>query len=240
MPVAELMDDVPARALAVYAHPDDPEIACGGTLARWAAAGCEVQVMVCTRGEKGSADPAADPDELARRRAEEMAAAGRVLGLAGRRQLDVDDGDLAETAGLRGLLVAVIRELRPDVLLCHDPTAVFFGETYFNHSDHRALGWAALDAVSPAAGNPHYFPDAGSAHHVDTVLLSGTLEPNVWVDVGSSIETKVDAVLCHTSQLGEGGEGEWFRSVLRQRAEEAGRLAGVRFAEGFRRLRLGA
>ncbi len=236
--MTELMDDVPARALAVYAHPDDPEIACGGTLARWAAGGCEVHVMVCTRGEKGSSDPASDPDELAGRRAAEMEAAGQVLGLAGRRRLAVDDGDLAETPGLRGLIVAAIRELRPDVLLCHDPTAAFFGETYFNHADHRALGWAALDAVSPAAANPHYFPDAGPAHHVARVLLSGTLEPNVWVDVGATIDTKADAVLCHTSQLGEGGE--WFRSVLRERAEEAGRMAGVRYAEGFRRLRLGA
>ena len=231
------MDDVPARALAVYAHPDDPEIACGGTLARWAARGCEVHVMVCTRGEKGSSDPATDPEELARRRAGEMAASGRVLGLAGRRQLAVDDGELAEMPGLRGLLVAAIRELRPEVVLCHDPTAVFFGETYFNHADHRALGWAALDAISPAAANPHYFPDAGPTHHVERVLLSGTLEPNLWIDVGAFMESKVEAVACHTSQLGEGGE--WFRSVLRQRAEEEGRQAGVRFAEGFRRLRLG-
>jgi LmbE family N-acetylglucosaminyl deacetylase len=200
--------------------------------------------MVCTRGEKGSSNPATDPDELARRRAGEMEAAGRVLGLAGRRQLDVGDGDLAETPGLRALIAAAIRELRPEVMLCHDPTAVFFGETYFNHADHRALGWAALDAVSPAAANPHYFPDAGAAHHVERVLLSGTLEPNLWVDIGTSIETKVDAVICHTSQLGDasrlGEGGEWFRSVLRERAEEAGRQAGVRFAEGFRGLRLGA
>ena len=138
----ELMDDVPARALAVYAHPDDPEIACGGTLARWASAGCHVQVMVCTRGEKGSPDPSVDTEELAARRRAEMEASGRVLGLAGRRLLDIDDGELAGTPHVRALLGAAIRELRPDVLLCHDPTAVFFGETYFNHADHRALGWA--------------------------------------------------------------------------------------------------
>jgi LmbE family N-acetylglucosaminyl deacetylase len=234
---APLLEEVPGRALAVYAHPDDPEIACGGTLARWAAAGCEVHVAVCTQGEKGSSDAAVDPEDLARRRAEEMEAAGRVLGLAGRRVLGVADGELAETPGLRRLIVGWIRELRPDVLLAHDPTAVFFGQTYFNHADHRALGWATLDAVSPAAGNPHYFPGAGPAHQVDRVLLSGTLEPDVWVDIGTTIDTKVEAVVCHTSQLGEGRD--WFRSVLRQRAEEAGRQAGVRFAEGFRGLRLG-
>jgi len=66
---------VPARALAVYAHPDDPEISAGGTLARWAEAGSEVWVLVTTRGDKGSSDPATDPDELADRRRAETAAA---------------------------------------------------------------------------------------------------------------------------------------------------------------------
>ena len=231
-----LYHEVPSRALAVYAHPDDPEISCGATLARWAAGGCEVHVLVCARGEKGSLDPATDPDELARRRDAEMEASGRVLGLAGRRHLGFGDGELPDSADLRRQVVAVIREVKPQVVLCNDPTAVFFGDTYYNHADHRITGWAVLDAVAPAAGNPHYFPDAGPAHQVESVFMSATLEPNVWVDVGSSIETKIEAVLCHRSQLGEGGD--FFRDVLHQRAEDGGRLAGVRYAEGFRRLTL--
>ena len=71
--VAELVDAVPARVLAVYAHPDDPEISCGGTLARWARDGAEVHVLICTRGEKGSPDPDQDPEELARLRMQEVA-----------------------------------------------------------------------------------------------------------------------------------------------------------------------
>ncbi len=235
-PVAALYDDAPARALAVYAHPDDPEISCGATLARWAAAGAEVHVLVLTRGEKGSHDPAADLAELAARRTTEMAASGRVLGLAGREQLGVDDGELANSLAVRERIVSVIRSVRPDVVVCPDPTAVIFGDTYFNHADHRVAGWATLDAVSPAAGNPHYFPSAGPPHPVGVVLLSGTLDPNVWVDVTSSLGTKVDALLCHTSQLD--GSEELFRDVLRNRAEAEGRAAGVRYAEGFRRLTL--
>jgi LmbE family N-acetylglucosaminyl deacetylase len=229
--------DAPARALAVYAHPDDPEISCGATLARWAAAGGEVHVLVLTRGEKGSSDPTTDTAELARRRAAEMEASGRVLGLAGREQLPVDDGELANTPELRRSIVAAVRRVRPDVVVCPDPTAVIFGDTYFNHADHRMAGWATLDAVSPAAGNPHYFPEQGPAHKVGAVLLSGTLAPNVWVDVAESLETKIGALLCHRSQLE--GSGEWFRDVLRRRAEEEGRAAGIRYAEGFRRLTLG-
>ena len=52
-----------------------------------------------------------------------------------------------------------IRSVRPDVVCCPDPTAVFFGDAYVNHRDHRVTGWATLDAVAPAAGNPHYFPE---------------------------------------------------------------------------------
>src|SRR5258707_11040589 len=81
--VAELVDTVPASALAVYAHPDDSEVSCGGTLARWAAGGCQVHVVVCTRGDKGSSDPSVKPDQLARRRAKEVSAAGKVLGVSG-------------------------------------------------------------------------------------------------------------------------------------------------------------
>lgn len=210
-----------------------------------------MHVLVCTRGEKGSADPAVDLAELAQRRAGEMEAAGRALGLAGRRQLPVDDGELCAYGDLRGDIVAVVRQLRPQVVLCPDPTAVFFGDSYYNHADHRMVGWACLDAVAPAAANPHYFPEAGPAHQVQTMLLSGTLEPDVWVDVTAGLDAKIAAVLCHASQLTSmepatpatdhpGGSPDWFADVLRQRAADAGRQGGVAYAEGFRRLILGS
>ena len=233
--MADLLAAVPSRALAVYAHPDDPEISCGATLAAWAAAGADVHVLTCTRGDKGSSDPATDLDELARRRAAEVAAASQVLGLAGHEQLDIDDGEIENIAAVRSRIVAAVRRVRPEVVVCPDPTAVIFGDTYFNHRDHRMVGWATLDAVAPAAGNPHYFPDAGPAHKVSSVLMSASLEPNVWVDVGATIDTKVAALACHASQLGDEGE-EWLRSVIRARAEGDGRAAGVGHAEGFRRL----
>lgn len=234
--MAELVDGAPASALAVYAHPDDPEVSCGGTLARWAAAGADVHVVVCAAGDKGASDPAVDPAELARRRAAEVAEATKALGLLGHRLLGLPDGEVDNTLELRRTLVAVIRELKPAVVVCPDPTAVFFGQHYFNHRDHREVGWATLDAVSPAAANPHYFPDAGPAHQVGAVYLSGTLDPDVVVDITHTIDAKAEALLHHESQLGEAGE--WMRHVVRQRAEEAGRAAGVAFGEGFRRLRL--
>lgn len=231
-----LDDAIPSRALAVYAHPDDPEVSCGGTLARWASAGAEVHVVVCAAGDKGSTDPSTDPAKLAERRAEEVRQAGAALGLAGHHLLGRPDGEVDNDAALRARLVEIIRAVKPTIVVCPDPTAALFGQRYFNHRDHREVGWATLDAVAPAAANPHYFPDAGPAHQVQAVYLSGTLEPDLWVDIGGTIEAKAEALLRHESQLGEAGE--WMRQVVRQRAEEAGRAAGVRYAEAFRLLRL--
>jgi LmbE family N-acetylglucosaminyl deacetylase len=234
--VAELMDAAPASALAIYAHPDDPDVSSGGTLARWAAAGADIFVCICAEGDKGSLDPSIDPMELAAQRRQEVAGAGRVLGVTGHHFLGYLDGELRDDEELRGRLVRLIRDLRPEAVMCPDPTAVFFGQHYANHRDHRVVGWAALDATTPAAGMPHYFPELGAAHRPAALYLSGTLEPDVWVDITGTIDLKAQALACHASQVGP--PGEWMRSVVRQRAEAGGRQAGVRFAEGFRRLLL--
>jgi LmbE family N-acetylglucosaminyl deacetylase len=235
--VAELVSEVPGVALAVYAHPDDADVGCGGTLARWAARGCAVHLVVCTDGGKGTPDPDVDPGALVARRAGEIAAAAEAVGLASHRVLGAADGELDERPGFREELVALIRSVRPEVVLGHDPTAVFFGQHYFNHRDHRAAGWALLDALSPSAALPHYYPSAGPAHQVEAAYLSGTLEPDVWVDITESIGAKEAAVECHASQF-RAGAG-WAAAAVRRRAEEEGQRAGVAFAEGFRRLRLG-
>jgi LmbE family N-acetylglucosaminyl deacetylase len=233
-----ILDDVPARALAIYAHPDDPEVSCGGTLAGWAAAGAEVHVVIACRGEKGSSDPDADPVAVAAQRAEEVAAAAAALGLAGVDLLGHPDGDLDGLGpALRAELVGLVRAHRPDTVVCPDPTAVLFGDGYVNHVDHRAIGWAAIDAVAPAAASPHYFPDRGPAHQVSTLLLTGTLEPDVWVDVGASLDAKVAALFHHRTQLGHEGGGDWLDDFVRHRAEDEGRRAGVTYAESFRRIR---
>ena len=235
--VVAASEEIPDRALAVYAHPDDPEISAGGTLARWAAAGTEVWVLITTQGDKGTQDPDADPATLAALRVEETAKAAALLGFTGTRHLDHPDGELVDDHELRGSIVQVIREVQPDVVLCPDPTAVFFGDGYVSHIDHRTIGWATLDAVTPAAASPLYFPDRGDAHQVETLLLSGTFEPDVWVDVGDVLDRKVAALFAHTSRLADDAD-EWLDDFVRHRAAEEGARAGVTYAEAFRRIRL--
>jgi LmbE family N-acetylglucosaminyl deacetylase len=235
--VSELVTERPDVVLAVYAHPDDAHVACGGTLARWAAEGARVHLVILTDGAKGTADPSVVPAELAKVRAAELDEAGALLQVSSHVNLGFGDGELENDEELRGSLVQWIRDVGPNAVFGHDPTAVFFGQDYFNHRDHRSAGWALLDAISPAAALPHYFPDRGAPHQVATVYLSASLEPDVYVDVTSTIDTKAKAVECHRSQFSS-ADG-WAGEAVRLRAEEEGRRCGVAFAEGFRRLRLG-
>ncbi|MGH8918394.1 MAG: PIG-L family deacetylase, partial [Actinomycetes bacterium] len=79
--MVEIDKTVPATVLAIYAHPDDPDVSAGGTLAAWAAAGADVQVCICADGDKGSVDPARDRTALVRERRDEVTAAGSLLGV---------------------------------------------------------------------------------------------------------------------------------------------------------------
>src|SRR5687768_12871056 len=133
--MAELDHDVPRCALAIYAHPDDPEVSCGGTLARWAAAGSEVHMVICARGDKGSTDPRVERAALAVQRRNEVAASAVALGVASWEVLDHDDGELEDTREFRAELVAIVRRTTPEAVVCPDPTAILFGQHYFNHRD---------------------------------------------------------------------------------------------------------
>jgi LmbE family N-acetylglucosaminyl deacetylase len=229
-----LVDEPPASALAIYAHPDDPAISCGGTLACWAAGGSTVHVVICTAGDKGTTDPGTDPDALAQLRVVEAERSAELLGVRGTYFLGRLDGELENDAALRRELVEIIRDLRPEAIVSPDPLAVFFGEHHYNHRDHRVVGWAALDAAAPAAALPLYFKGTGTAHQVTAAYLSGSLQPSVWVDVTSTIDRKIEAVSCHVSQLVDAGD--WIASALRDGAEDSGRDAGVDYAEPFRRI----
>ena len=135
---------------------------------------------------------------------------------------------------MRARLIEIVRRLQPDALIAPDPTAVFFGDSYVNHRDHRELGWAVLDSLVPAA-SPLYLPEAGPPHQVSLVLLTGTLEPNAWVDIDAVLAQKVAAVACHESRLGD--DPSLVAEVIEQRAAAEGQRAGTRHAEAFRRLR---
>lgn len=225
----------PRRILAVYAHPDDPEVSCAGTLARWADEGAEVHLVICTAGDKGATHGGIDPAELVTARAAEADAAAAVLGLAGHANLGRPDGEVENTPDLRRELVARIRALKPDTVVSCDPTPVFFGSRYVNHHDHRSVGFAVLDACAPAAASPLYVPEVGPPHQVGAIYLSGTLEPDHWEDIATTVDRKVESLICHRSQVGD--DLDLVDLVVRRRAASAGADAGLEAAEAFRVLR---
>ena len=227
-------------ALGVFAHPDDAEIAAGGTMANWVDADREVHLLVLTNGDRGSQDPALDRAELAAIRARETEEAAKVLGLASVRILDLHDGDLMNTVEVREQVVRRLREVRAETVLSVDPIAVFFQNSYYNHSDHRNAGWVALDSAFPGSGNPHFFPEhLGEGLGVQDVLdvwLGWTNEPTHTEDVTATWSRKIDALAKHDSQLSEGIR--YFETFLLEEAQAAGEKIGVGRAEEFRRLDL--
>lgn len=238
----EAPNERPGPALAVFAHPDDAEIAAGGTLARWAKEGREVHLLVLTNGDRGSDDPAQDREELARIRLVETQVAADYMGLAGIRILPNHDGELQNDHAVRREVARRIREVRPTTVLTCDPTAWFFGNQYFNHADHRTAGAATLDGVFPGAGNPHFFEELVAEGlqpwSVREVWLAWTTEPNQYQDITGFMDAKIQALARHESQV-QGGLLGFFEQWLPTEAEENGRKIGVAHAEAFRVLNLG-
>jgi LmbE family N-acetylglucosaminyl deacetylase len=225
--------------LGIFAHPDDAEICAGGVLAKWAAAGREVHLLILTNGDRGSQDPSQDRGELAATRARETEEAAEVLGLASVRIGTVSDSELENSEEVREGVVRRIREVRAETVVACDPTAVFFSGRYYNHSDHRTSGFVALDACYPGSGNPHFFPeqlDDLETQDVFDLWLGWTNEPNHVEDISGHLATKMAALAKHDSQLAEGIR--FFEEFLGKDAVEAGEKIGVEHAEEFRVLDL--
>ena len=226
--------------LAIFAHPDDAEICAGGALAKWAATGREVHLLILTNGDRGSGDPRASRGELAATRRRETEEAAEVLGLASARVLSTHDGELENTSILREAVTRRIREVRAETAVSCDPTAVFFENRYYNHSDHRTAGWIALDSCFPGSGNPHFFSEhlgeGLQAKDVFDVWLGWSNEPNRTEDVTGFFDVKIQALARHASQLTEGIR--FFDEFLRKDAIRAGERIGVEHAEEFRVLDL--
>jgi LmbE family N-acetylglucosaminyl deacetylase len=193
----------PAEVMVVTPHPDDAEIGAGGTVARWIGEGKRVVYVVCTNGNKGSADPEMQPEKLAAIREEEQRAAAWSLGVAEVVFLRHPDQSLEDTIEFRKELVRLIRRYRPHTVLTCDPYQRYF----WWHRDHRITGRVTLDAIFPCARDFHSFPElleeGLQPHKVSEVLLWGSEEPNYRSDVTATFAAKMAALSCHRSQIGD-------------------------------------
>jgi len=219
------------RVMVIFAHPDDAEVQCAGTVALWAAEGKKVTYVVLTRGDKGTQDPAMTPEALARLRQEEQLRAAQELGVGKVLFLENGDGELEVTMERRKALTRIIREYQPEVLVTHDPWM-----RYQLHPDHRASGTLALDAMI-SARDRLYFPEQIAQGlnpcRVRRALLFASENPDYWVDIEPTLEKKVRALGQHRSQVSQWPKWEEW---LRKRAENAASSQGLKFAEPFKRL----
>ena len=219
------MSEEQPRVLVIAAHPDDADISCGGTIARWGREGRQIHYVLCTSGNRGSNDPEMTPERLGEIRKAEQRAAAQILGVAGLTFLRHEDCELEETLTFRRELSGLIRTLRPEVLMTHDPWA-----RYRIHPDHRAVGFTALAAIV-TAGN-QMLREGPPPHSVGEICLFQTDNPDFWVDVTETLELKLQAIREHRSQTAHSGEEIMKR--VRKWAETAGKEAGVALAEGFK------
>ncbi len=240
--IEQLALHVPKRAMVVMAHPDDTEFSCGGTVSTLCRDGWDVQIVVTTSGNKGTKDPEVTGQFLAGVREEEQRRAAEVMGAREPVFFGFPDGYIRNDDELRGLIVRQIRLHRPELVITWDGF-----RPGFNHSDHRLTGQATYDAIYPAADDHLYYPldkEEGLAPHRPlALLLAGTNDPDYVVDIEPVLETKVRAVLAHTSQMGGRSEeqllGMWRERAERERAVSADEqpLQPI-FRESFRKVLL--
>lgn len=228
------MTGVPWRALVVAAHPDDIEFGCAGTVATWTDAGADVTYCIVTDGSTGTQDRAVIGEKLAATRRSESERAAKVVGVDRIEWLGYRDGYVEYSLDLRRDIARVFRALKPHRFVVMDPTPTI--EDFINHPDHRAIGQASLDATLTAGTTPGHFPE----------LLEEGLEPwrglrETWImgpgnrstriDITSTIDRKIEALVCHVSQVGEdaGTIGTWMRAWT----AEVGAPEGYAHAESF-------
>ena len=226
------MTEATQRVMVVTAHPDDPEFAAGGTIAKLTKEGREVTYVIVTNGNKGSGDRAVTPEALARVREEEQRNAARTLGVARVEFLGYEDGEVEDTRSLRLDITRQIRRWRPDLIVTQSPHRAY--TNFFAwHRDHRITGGVVLDCVYPLARDhlsfPELLPDY-EPHKVREVYLIQWEQPRLVIDITGTIDLKLAAVACHASQV---GDWQAVEARVRRRAASLGEPNGHAYAEGF-------
>ena len=232
-----LSDTEIQQVLVIAAHPDDVDFGSAGTVAGWTDAGIGVAYCIVTDGDAGGYDESVPRADIAPLRRKEQTAAAACVGVHDLRFLGYADGQVEPTLALRKDLARVIRQVRPDRVVCPTPKRNYTRMPP-SHPDHRAVGSAALDAVYPDARNPFAFPELRTdegleAWTVREVWMQGGVAPNHYVDVTETFSRKIAALRAHESQTGHMEQLEEFLRGWLSRAAAAGGLPEGRLAEAF-------
>jgi LmbE family N-acetylglucosaminyl deacetylase len=228
------------RVLVVTAHPDDVDFGFAGSVAAMTDAGVEVAYCIVTDGGAGGAETGIPREEMAEIRRDEQRKAAAVVGVHELHFLGYLDGRLQPTLELRRDISRVIRQVRPQRVYSQSPERNL-DRIYASHPDHLAAGEATLCAVYPDARNRWAHPELAAEGlepwTVPAVWLgAATSGPTHYLDITSSIDRKIEALLSHKSQLPDPEQTETMvRTWATAMAVTAGLPAG-HFAEGIRRV----
>jgi LmbE family N-acetylglucosaminyl deacetylase len=216
---------VPSSALVVFSHPDDAEFVSAGTVATWAEQGCEIAYLLGTSGDKGTSEPDIPTQKLIDMREKEQRDAADILGVKHVEFLRYPDATLVADLDLRLAITRQIRRYKPEAVICQDPTARYVGQEYIQHPDHIAMGEATLAAIFPSSRDHLTFPEllqeGLEPHKVKYVFLSGTHDPDVWIDTTKVFDKKVAALKAHVSQIGEWDPAPMLRKWAQDTAAHA-------------------
>jgi LmbE family N-acetylglucosaminyl deacetylase len=226
------------RILVIGAHPDDVDFGVAGTTAGWVAKGIQVSYCIVTDGDAGGFDPATPRTEIPRIRRGEQTDAGAIVGVKDIHFLGYRDGELVVSMDLRRDISRVIRQVRPQRVVCQSPER-FLDRIAASHPDHLAAGEASLCAVYPDSRNPFAHTtllehEGLEAWTVSEVWLSAHPTPNHYVDVTDTFDQKLAAVHAHISQH---PHPEGLEPRLRDWGTTIAAMGGLpegRLAEAFR------
>jgi LmbE family N-acetylglucosaminyl deacetylase len=225
---------IPESAMAIYAHPDDIEFSCSGTMARWIKAGTRACYVLCTSGDVGIDTPGMTREQATQIREAETREAARITGVQEVIFLREPDGLLTATLELRKKLVREIRRFRPEVVVTGDPTSLWVGNDYINHPDHRAAALAAVDAVFPASGQPNLFEELAEeglkAYKVRKLYANMWGDADLYVNIDETIDIKINALRAHKSQM-----KDWDpEKMIKEWAAERAKGKEMAYAESFK------
>ena len=239
-PVLVIPQDEPSgveRILVVTAHPDDVDFGVAGSVATWVKSGIGVAYCIVTDGDAGGSDRTISRSDMAAIRQDEQRAAAAEVGVTDVTFLGYPDGRLIPSIELRRDISRVIRQVRPQRLLCQSPERSW-ARLPASHPDHLAAAEATIQAVYPDARNPFAHPtlltDEGlEAWTVHQLWVMGGPSSDHYVDITDTFDAKVAALRAHQSQTAHIDQLDEFLRGWGARNAEAGKLGEGRLAEVF-------
>jgi LmbE family N-acetylglucosaminyl deacetylase len=223
--------------LVITAHPDDVDFGAAGTVAVMTEQGVDVTYCIVTDGDAGGSDRDTTHEQRATLRQSEQRAAAKEVGVESLIFLSHPDGRVEANLDLRRDLSRVIRQVRPDRVICQS-SQLNLDRIYASHPDHLATGEAALCAVYPDARNhfahPELLEEGLEPHTVPEVWVMAFSDPNVAVETTHVLDRKIAALRSHASQV---GDGEHIEDLIKSWGRQTGLSVGLgkkRAAESFR------